>query len=87
MMSNLSTRLRELADKLDQGQCGLDADEMEALTQMICHVKVTLEEVCHRKGFSRATLDRRIQCGQFPEPHKDPGGKKYYYWDEVMNLE
>ena len=75
--------LRNAADKIENGTCGMDDDELQKLAQVIMHRKITLEQVCNIKGYSRATLSRKIQSGELPEPHKDAGGKKYYYEDEI----
>lgn len=77
--------LSETYDRVNNDECGLDDDELTSIATLLAHYKVNEEQVCHRKGISRATLTRRIQSGEYPPPHKEPGGKKFYFWDEVMD--
>lgn len=75
--------LIKIGEKIKNGECGLDDDEIKELSTMILHRKLNLEQVCNEYGFSRATLYRKIQSGEFPKPHKDAGGKEYFWQDEI----
>ena len=74
---------RRVADKIDNGTCGMSLTELNNIASSLIHVEITLEEACHILNISRATLNRRIQSGELPQPHKDPGGKKYFWEDEI----
>lgn len=75
--------VKEAGEKIISGECGLDDEEIIELSKMILHRKLNIEQVCNEYGFSRATLNRKINSGEFPEPHKDPGGKEYFWQDEI----
>lgn len=75
--------LINIGEKIKNGDCGLDDEEIKELSTMILHRKLNIEQVCNEYGFSRATLYRKIQSGEFPKPHKDPGGKEYFWQDEI----
>lgn len=78
--------LRDTCARIERNECGLDDEEITEIARILCHHKLTEEQVCNRKHISRATLSRRILSGEYPPPHKEPGGKKYYYWDEIKDL-
>ena len=75
--------LRQMADKIDSGQCGLDDEEMIAIGSMILHRKINIEQTCQHFGISRATLNRWQQCGKLPPFRKDSGGKDFLWLDEA----
>lgn len=73
----------EAGERIRDGKCGLDDEEILELSKTILHRKLNIEQTCQEYGFSRATLYRKIESGEFPEPHKDPGGKEYFWQDEI----
>lgn len=75
--------LRDAADRIDKGSCGLDDDELMAVAQMMVHRKMNIEQTCQHFGVSRATINRWQQCGKLPEFKKDSGGKDYLWMDEA----
>lgn len=79
----LAGKLEEAAKDLKSGKCSLDDEEITGITKAILHRKLNIEQVCNEYGFSRATLNRKIKDGLIPKPHKDPGGKEYFWQDEI----
>lgn len=75
--------LKDTAEKIDNGSCGLDEEELIALCSMFLHRKINIEQTCQHFGVSRATLNRWQQCGKLPPFHKDCGGKDYLWLDEA----
>ena len=73
----------DLGNKILQDKCELDDLECGELFLALGHRKMDIEQVCHHYDISRATLDRKIKSGEFPEPHKEAGGKKYFWFDEI----
>ena len=82
----LSKLLKIASDDIAANHCGLDDEELSEIAELIVHKKITLEQLCHDRKISRATLNRRIKDGVYPQPKKDPGGKKYYWKDEIDNI-
>lgn len=75
--------LIDAGNRIINGTCGLDDDEILALSSTLLHRKLNIEQTCQTYGFSRATLFRKIERGEFPKPHKDSGGKEYFWQDEI----
>lgn len=79
----IAKMLRQLADRVENGQCGLDADELMEVGAMIAHRKMNIEQVCVHYGISRPTFYRWVESGKLPQPKKDNGDKEYLWLDEV----
>ena len=90
-MSKLENKLiadtfREFADKIENGTCGADSDTLADIASQIIHIKLNAEQMCLFMGnISRSTLTRMIFDERVPKPHKEPGGKEFWYRDEVEN--
>ena len=76
--------LRKAASDIEADKCGLDDDEILDVASALIHRKLTMEQVSHMKHYSTTTLKRRINSEAMPPPHKEPGGKKYMYQDEIF---
>lgn len=76
----------DLGNRITKGEFELEEEEMLELAQFFTHKKINLEETCRLCGFSRATLFRKIDSKELPKPHKDLGGKLYYWRDEIETL-
>lgn len=74
---------RDAADKIENDTCGLDEDELQELANNLTHVKLNIEQTCKHLNCSRATLNRMINNKKIPKPHKELGGKEYWYRDEL----
>lgn len=75
---------REFADKIENDTCGVDEETLSDIANQIIHIKLNAEQMCAFMGhISRATLTRMIFDGRVPKPHKEPGGKEFWYRDEV----
>ena len=74
---------RLFADRVEDGTCGTDPATLTAVANTMIHIKMTAEETCSYLGVSRATLSRMVIDGRVPHPHKDRGGNKFWYQDEV----
>lgn len=78
--------LRHLADMIEGDKCGVDDDELEAMAALLTHRKITMEQAAQVLNISRPTLYRRIAEGVVPKPKKEPGGKEFYWLDELEKL-
>lgn len=74
---------RDFADKIENGTCEVDSENLIDIMNKMIHIKLTAEEACSYIGVSRATLTRMVADGRVPHPHKDRGGNKYWYQDEI----
>lgn len=87
-MRNLTNKaiaaiFRQFADKIENGTCAVDTETLTDIANKMIHIKMTTEETCSYLGVSRATLVRMVCDGRAPHPHKDRGGNKFWYQDEV----
>lgn len=87
-MKNLTNKtiaaiFRQFADKIENGTCAIDTETLTDIANKMIHIKMTAEETCSYLNVSRATLTRMVCDGRVPHPHKDRGGNKFWYQDEV----
>lgn len=75
--------LRDAADRIDAGSCGLDEDELMSVAQMFTHRKMNIEQLGQYFNVSRATIYRWEDKGKLPEFRKDCGDKEYLFLDEA----
>lgn len=82
-LKQIANIFRNVADKIEDGTCEADHDTLEEIAKVMIHIKMTAEQTCSYLNVSRATLSRMVIDGRVPRPHKDRGGNKYWYQDEV----
>lgn len=75
---------RRVADKIEAGTCEADQETLMEMANMLLHVKLNAEQMCHYLNCSRSTLTRMICDGKIPHPRKELGETTKYWWqDEV----
>lgn len=79
----IASIFRQFADKIENGTCDVDTETLTDIANNLVHIKMTAEEVCSYLNVSRATLHRMIIDSRVPHPHKDRGGGKHWYRDEI----
>jgi predicted DNA-binding transcriptional regulator AlpA len=82
----LGNLMIKIGNKLVAGEYALDKDELDSVFKLFTQKKLTVEQVCCKCNISRATLYRRIKSGKFPQPHKDHGGRKYFWLRELETI-
>lgn len=75
--------LLDAVDRIDNNTCGMSLDDIIETFGPVIRKKLNAEQVCEHYGISRATLTRWMSSGKIPEPHKEPGGKIYWFADEL----
>ena len=81
--SAIAAIFRKIAAKIEDGTCAVDTETLTDIANKMIHIKMTAEETCSYLNVSRATLTRMVCDGRVPHPHKDRGGNKFWYQDEV----
>ena len=81
--SAIAAIFRKIAAKIEDGTCTVDTETLTDIANKMIHIKMTAEETCSYLNVSRATLTRMVCDGRVPHPHKDRGGNKFWYQDEV----
>lgn len=79
----IASIFRDFANKIENGTCDVDVETLTDIANKMIHIKLTAEQTCEHLGVSRATLTRMVADGRVPRPHKERGGKEYWYQDEV----
>lgn len=79
---SISKLLRKIADAIENGNLVLDSDEIHAVVSSFSTRKMSIEQIAQHYGVSRATIYRWIKSGKLLRPHKEPGGKEYFWLNE-----
>ena len=77
--------LKDTQYKIEHDTCGLDEEEIISVMNILTHIKLNIDQTCKHLNCSRATLHRMVADGRIPRPNKEPGGKEYWYQDELDN--
>ena len=73
----------DIGHKIEDGTCGLETDELQEIANKLLHIKLNVEQTSKYLNCSRAKLYRMVVDGRIPKPNKEPGGKEYWYQDEL----
>lgn len=68
------------------GTCGLDEDEIDALVELLCTRKLTMEQSSNFINVDPTTLRRMIRNEELPQPHKEAGSKKYFFKKDLIDV-
>lgn len=88
-MSNLTKllikELRNTADKLEAGTCGISETEAMDIINTLTHEAMSKESACKFLNVSRATFDLHVSLGNIPKGRKRIGFKELvWYKDELQ---
>ena len=87
-MNILTKYLRELADKIDSGECALTEEEKLDLLSQIAHTKINKTEAADMLHMSTRNFDRKIKDGEIPAGIHERGSKQLiWYKDEILKYE
>lgn len=80
----VSKTLRNIADKLDSGQCEITPEESEQILKAISHQPLSKAQAYQHLGICRAKFDNLVKEGKLPEGQHRLGFKeKVWYLDEL----
>ncbi len=68
------------------GNCGLDDDEIDALVELLCTRKLSMEQSSNFINVDPTTLRRMIRNDELPQPHKEAGSKKYFFKKDLIDV-
>lgn len=77
---------KHIVDPLVNGRFSMNNTLLIKMVLVLCHMEKNIAETCRLcnncdpKTLKRWTEDPKLN---FPSYHKDPGGKHYYYLDEI----
>lgn len=83
----VSKTLREIADKIDSGNCELDDEQAMHIMSTIGHEAMSKDSACSYLNISRSKFDSLVAEGKLPEGKKRRGFKeKIWFKDELSNI-
>lgn len=82
----VSKYLREVADKLDTGQCEITPEESEQILKAISHQPLSKVQAYQHLGICRSKFDQLVKEGKLPEGRKRLGFKELVWYLDELNL-
>lgn len=82
----LGRLMQRFGKKIEQGECGLSENEIDALTELIATRELSMEQSADYLNMDRSTLSRRIHDEQLPQPRKDKGKRKFFFLKDLFNF-
>lgn len=83
----VSKTLREIADKIDSGNCELDDEQAMHIMSTIGHEAMSKDSACSYLNISRSKFDSLVAEGKLPKGKKRRGFKeKIWFKDELSNI-
>lgn len=80
----VSKALREIADKIDSGNCELSEEQAMDIMSVIGHEALSKDEACKFLNLSRSRFDDLVRQGKLPKGRKRRGFKELvFYKDEL----
>ena len=83
----VSKTLREIADKIDSGNCELDNEQAMYIMSTIGHEAMSKDSACSYLNISRSKFDSLVAEGKLPKGKKRRGFKeKIWFKDELSDV-
>ena len=84
---NIAKLLRELADKIDAGNCEMTEEQAMDMMSAFSHEAISKEQACSYLNLSRSRFDDLVREGKIPKGKKRRGFKEIvYYKDELDKI-
>lgn len=84
MKKLVSKALREIADRIDSGNCEMSESEAMELMSVISHESLSKDSACKYLNMSRSKFDNKVGEGVLPKGKKVRGFKELrWYKDEL----
>lgn len=78
--------LREIADKIDGGNCELSEAEASEILATITHTTLSKEEACDFLNLRRSRFDELIRLGRIPKGRKIKGRKELVWFKDELAI-
>ena len=79
-------RLRDVANKIEKGECELNKDDACKILSVIAHEPLTKEESCSYLNLSRSRFDDLVRLGTIPKGRKRRGTSTLYWYKDELDL-
>lgn len=81
----VSKALREVADKIDSGNCELTEEQAMDIMSVVGHEVLSKDQACSYLNLSRSRFDDLVRQGRIPQGRKRRGFKeKLWFKDELL---
>lgn len=82
----VSKMLRQIADKIDGGNCEIDEEQALHIMSTIGHEAMSKDSACSYLNISRSKFDSLVAEGKLPKGKKRRGFKELvFYKDEISD--
>ena len=78
--------LRDVANKIENGECKLNKDDACKILSVIAHEPLTKEEACSHLNLSRSRFDDLVRLGIIPKGSKRRGTSTLYWYKDELDL-
>ena len=83
----VSRILRQIADKIDGGNCEIDEEQALHIMSTIAHEPMSKDTACSYLNISRSKFDSLVAEGKLPKGKKRRGFKeKIWFKDELSDI-
>lgn len=83
----VSKLLRQIADKIDGGNCEIDEEQALHIMSTIAHEPMSKDTACSYLNISRSKFDSLVADGKLPSGKKRRGFKeKIWFKDELSDI-
>ena len=77
--------LREVADKIETGNCELSETEAIDIMSVLSHQVMSKEDACIYLNLSRSRFDDLVREGRLPKGRKRRGFKELCFWKDELD--
>lgn len=85
LKKSIAKFLREIADKIDSGNCEMTEEEAMDVLSVISHEALSKDQACSYLRIKRSRFDELVREGKLPKGRKVRGYKELrWYKDELM---
>lgn len=77
--------LREVADKIETGNCELSETEAMDIMSVLGHQVMSKEDACIYLNLSRSRFDDLVREGRLPKGRKRRGFKELCFWKDELD--
>jgi len=82
----VASRLREAADKIENGTCEVSEEDAASILSVISHEPLTKEEACSYLNLSRSRFDDLVRDNKIPKGRKHRGTSNLYWYKDELDL-
>lgn len=82
----VSKTLREVADKIDSGNCELSEEQAIDIMSVVGHEVLSKDQACSYLNLSRSRFDDLVREGKLPKGRKRRGFKELFFYKDELSV-